>query len=323
VDYGDFLNQAAALDASFSSLASSAATALAGAVLYKKGGAAEANARGLTLYFPPTSANYQQSTYAAFTGAADWRSFLETFYTAGASTTVPLFAASSSLSVTRDASSNLVAVATLDAATASSIATATLYTGFSFAESSPGVGDDQVLLMGEQPAGFNASNAWSTWDRSLLVMSDGTSGSWGYLSLTLQGSLWVATIPLAYLPPGAADCSAATVRFAQRVVVFDGTGAIQQDTLFADDQGAQSVLAPVAGSHLVSLAYAMIGSKELTQAAANSGWYCMGAQLVASPLPAISVSLADTSSGPLRYAVALAIANAGGNGATLAAFGGY
>ena len=323
VDFGDLLNQMASMDASFSAVATSASAALASTVIYKQGGAGEGNAHGLSIYFPPLQSAYN-TDYDSLSDMSDWRAMLDAFYGLGNSLATPVFASGAALAVTTDGSNDIVVTGALDATTSASVATSTFYYGFSFPESTPGAGDDQVALFGDEPASFTSQSATQSWNRQLLLLTDANSAkAYSYLSLSKQGTDQIASVPIAYLPPGVTACSNAQTLLAVRQLIIDNTGAIKEDTLYATQNGTQSQLTPAAGSHLETVALTYTGSKNFTQAATSSGWGCTGTMLAASPLPTLSFYAPSIAGQTFEYALDLTIDNAAGKGSSLAAFGSY
>ncbi len=216
-------------------------SAVNAAVVYHVEGAAQARAKGLSIYFPSAKA-YYSAEYDSVAGMDDWRAFLTTYYAGppGPPPGVPTWASGSFNST--HAALGLTGV--LSSATASAASNAFL--SYGLMESAPGTG---AFLLGDQPASISGVNVTSSWDWSVLelVQPPGTTTyvELAYLSIEVVSStLGSATIPLLYdAAPGATPIEAA------RYIVFQLTdGKIISDSLYAFTDGGVAGLTPAAGS---------------------------------------------------------------------------
>jgi hypothetical protein len=224
--------------------------AVTAAVVYHVEGAAKTSAKGLSIFFPPSKAVYDQNatSYGAVPGMDDWRAFLSAYYgstTTGAASGAPAFA-SAQPTLTGGATSVTV-TGTLDASTTSSVVSSTLYYGVYNAQQ--GI----AVLLGDQPASLAGSTVSSTWDWSILqltqVQGTTTYTEYAYLSIEARSAtLGGATIPLVYEPAGGGQ-----IRAIRDIVFQIADGAIVSDTLYANSGGGMAALTPTAGSKLRAL----------------------------------------------------------------------
>ena len=331
VDIGDFFVQLAQVNSATASLSTSINKALSATILYQRGGAAESQARGLTLYFPPNSTVYDQAGYAAFSGATGWNTFLDDWYSNGSAATPPRFASGAQLTTSLTGSGSvLLASCALDSATAASASSADFYFGFASPESSAGAGDDAVFFVGNNTASIANSAVSAAWNLSVFELSQtltaggAASTSYSFIEVVPQsGGNSVASIPLVYLPPGVIHCSDATAEGAIRQLVFNSSGTVLQDTLYVKEKGAISQLAPEAGSHLAAQIPIYFGSKNFTQAPTGSGWFCLPTQFDATQAITYAASRVTTQGTNLMTALELDVADSNGAGDKRTAFGNY
>lgn len=221
--------------------ASALQTAVAGAVVYSINGPAKAGSRGLSIYFPPTLANYN-AEYDALPGMGDWRTFLNAVYGGGANESDPFF-----VSGIYDTSAGLALTGTLDGATAGSARKAFLQYGIDFRDVGTGLGG--AILLGDQPPStFSGTTVASTWDWTVPILSQGANMEMGYLSVEdAGGGVFTASFPLAYVAYAGAPSE-----FALWQIAFTST-EILSSVFYAYSGGGVAELAPAPGSTLHAL----------------------------------------------------------------------
>jgi hypothetical protein len=331
VDIGDFFLQLAQVNSATASLSTSMNQALSAAILYQRGGAAESQARGLTLYFPPNSTVYDQPGYTALADAAGWHTFLDDWYSNGAAAMPPRFASGAQLTTSLAGSGSvLLASCALDPATAATASSADFYFGFASPETSAGAGDDAVFFVGNNTASISNNTVSAAWNLSVFELSQtltaggAASTSFSFIEVVPQsGGTSVASIPLVYLPPGVTHCSDAAAEGAVRQLVFKSSGTVLQDTLYVKEKGAISQLSPAPGSHLAAQIPIYLGSKNFTQAPTSSGWFCLSTQFDATQAITYAASRVTTQGTNLMTALELDVADSNGAGDKRTAFGNY
>jgi hypothetical protein len=331
VDIGDFFVQLAQVNSATASLSTSMNQALSAAILYQRGGAAESQARGLTLYFPPNSSVYDQAGYTALADAAGWHTFLDDWYSNGAAAAPPHFASGAQLTTSLAGSGSvLLASCALDPATAVTASSADFYFGFASPETSAGAGDDAVFFVGNNTASISNNTVSAAWNLSVFELSQtltaggAASTSFSFIEVVPQsGGSSVASIPLVYLPPGVTHCSDAAAEGAVRQLVFNSSGTVLQDTLYVKEKGAVSQLSAAPGSHLAAQIPIYLGSKNFTQAPTSSGWFCLSTQFDATQAITYAASRVTTQGTNLMTALELDVADSNGAGDKRTAFGNY
>jgi hypothetical protein len=218
--------------------ASALQTAIAGAVVYQRFGPAKDGSKGLSIYFPPTSANYS-AEYDTLTGMDSWRTFLTAVYGGGANESDPFFVSGS-----YDTTAGLAITGTLDGATAGSARKAFLQYGIDFRDTG-GVGGT-VLLGDQPPSTFSGTTVASTWDWTVPILSQGAYFEMGYLSVEDAGSgVFTASFPFKYVDGGAGG-------FVVWQIAFNSTSIIS-DGFYLYSGGGVAQLAPAPGSTLHAL----------------------------------------------------------------------
>jgi hypothetical protein len=271
--------------------------AVTAAVVYHVEGAAKTSAKGISVFFPPSRAVYDQNatSYGAVPGMDDWRAFLSAYYgstTSGAASGAPTFA-STGHTLTKTTTS-VTFTGVLASGASSLVVRSLLYYGL------PGNGTE-AYLFGDQPATVAASGATvsADWDWSILALVQGSGASayheYAYLSLDQRSStLGGATIPLVYEPAGG------SATFAIRDIVFQlSDGAIVSDSLYASSGGGMAALTPGAGSKL----RALVGHLADHSTPAGLQWipYSSGAGTGFDATQPVSVAFASVSSGNLAF----------------------
>jgi hypothetical protein len=216
--------------------ASALQTAIAGAVVYSINGPAKAGSKGLSIYFPPTSANYS-TDYNALPGMGDWRTFLNAVYGGGASEGVPTFDTGS---YTANAA-GLTITGFLTAANKGSARRAFMQYGI----------DDEfggAAFFGDQPATLDivGGTATSAWDWTVPLLFQGTYVEQGYLSVEDVGNgTFTASFPFAYV-------DGLSEEFAVWQIAFNATSLLS-DAFYLYSGGGVAQLAPAPGSRLHAL----------------------------------------------------------------------
>jgi hypothetical protein len=241
VDIGDLFGGLDELGASAAALRS----AVGAAVVYQVRGSTYSQASGLSIYFPAGSAYYDAGQYDPIAGMDDWRAFLGAYYGV---TAAPAFDLANS-GIALDATT----FAIVGALTPGSLAAAS---NAKFVYGVPGLSGD-AWMFGDAPpdvitdAGIDYLVGY--WDYTFLLLTQtvpATHAEYGYLSWTFDATQAVASIPLAYYAPGAAQAAMAI-----RLVAFDlSSSTLLSDVYYvvtADGQVGQ--LTPVAGSTLRAL----------------------------------------------------------------------
>jgi len=243
VDIGDLFGS---LGTSLGTLATAIGTAAQDAVVYKVNGGGYTEATGLSIYFPPTPAEYKANLYDALAGMDSWRAFLGTYYatSTGAGAVVPDVA-----SATMDPQADSVVVdATLAAGALQATTTAFLAYGMP-------LDGGHAFLLGDLP--MQASNVagedhlMASWPYAVLHLTQSSPAheEYGYLSIGTSGAAtYVALIPFAYYPPGAAEG-----RSAFRQLVYNSTSILSDIYYAASEAGAVGQLSPLPGSTLRAL----------------------------------------------------------------------
>jgi Clostripain family len=235
IDLGDLSGRASAITG-----VAAVQAAVSGAVVYQVTGAATANARGLSIYFPPTSTSYSAtydriSTLPGVTGVTEWKTVLQAYFGSGASAVAPLFDYTTSGINT-----------THDALTISGDVTSATQAGLSDAFMAYGVRTGAgAVLLGEIEAGLTGATVTGSWDWTFLKLVQGTYFEFGYLSLrSLNSTTGIATIPLVYDSGG-------QQRDAIRALVFDlAAGTLKSDTTYVSNNGAFGELSAQPGAKL-------------------------------------------------------------------------
>lgn len=216
-----------------------------GAVIYQVTGGATAGAGGLSIYFPPSPAYYdnEYTTLASLTGVkgvAEWSSFVTAYFGGGAAGGTPIFAASNidELSETR---------LTLSGTLTSPAVIADAFMVYGLRLSDLATGLTHTVLLGENEASLSGTTVSGSWDWSVLVLEQGAYSEFGYLALRkLNATQVVAAIPLVYELPGGQRQEAI------RTVVYhlgDKTTVSDRTYLYSAG-GALGELTPQAGSKL-------------------------------------------------------------------------
>lgn len=243
VDIGDLFGAVPELG----STAVALKNAVTAAVAYQVRGSAYTQATGLAIYFPTSSRYYDGAGYAPIPGMDDWRTVLAAYYGVAA---VPAFDLENpNTGIAGDATSFFV-VGALTAGSLNSASNAYFVFGV------PGDSGD-AWAYGDSPpvivTDTGVDYLVGTWDYTFLVLSQATPfdhAEYGYLSLSVDGENAIASIPLAYYPPGADQ-----PEFALRLITVNlAASTVTSDIYFGvTETGAVGQLTPRAGSTMRAL----------------------------------------------------------------------
>ncbi len=209
-------------------------------VLYSFAGAARAKATGMSIYFPPDS-RYYGNKYDQIQAAAQWRSFLQSYFNGGASATTPVFTNPNKVATTStDGQGNWILQGDLQPGTESSVARATLLYGV--------VNGTQLIVLGDSPAGVNGTAVSSSWDFTAVTLAQGTNQAFAYGNIVQTDATHLAlNVMLQYQQSSSAQPQDA---IRQLVVDISGTPTLTSDTYYVDTNGTFGQLSPVVGSTL-------------------------------------------------------------------------
>lgn len=321
IDLGDMLGRLAQADATdFAALRDELKTALDRTIVYQIKSPAMSVATGMSVFFPPNGTLAQE--YTSLQGVTSWRNFLSAYLAQGPSAVVPKFT-TAALNV-MSTPNELTVSGQLMPGAANSIATTTLTFGYSFPPNPPSSPEDEIDFYGDRPATFNQTTVTATWNRSLARFNQTSPSTQAFVYLSIEprsSTVAAASIPLAYLPPGSANCSSTGVGFATRQILFDpNTGATSSDRYFLLVNGALSELRPQAGSKFVPVVYGYIGSMRFTRQPTRQGWLCTPTQFAADRTISLDFATPTLPAGVQR-ALILSIENVAGVGDAKAAVG--
>jgi hypothetical protein len=212
--------------------------AIDAAVLNKIDGPATQGATGLSIYFPPQQAAFNDE-YTGVTAAGTWIEFLDSYYATGqAGGGTPEFASPTAQS--QFANGGFVIgqqiVSDLNQITDA-------YISYGYVES-----DGSVTLIGDEAASIDSTGfATGFFDTYQLWIGDGSNETSFYSTYSVNQESDVATIgvPIAYFEAGADSGSQAFLQ----MTYAPSTGTILSETFYGqDDSGAYAEIAPEAGS---------------------------------------------------------------------------
>lgn len=238
VDIGDLFGAVPELGTTGTALK----TAATAAVVYQVRGAAFAQATGLSIYFPRNSAYYNSTRYTSIPGMDDWRTVLSAYYGVTAAPAFDL--ANPNTGIAGDATIFSI-VGALTVGSLASVANAYFVYGL------PG-GSGDAWAYGDAPPDVVTDTGVDylvgTWDYTFLRLSQSTPGAhaeYGYLSLSVDGTNAIASIPLAYYAPGSSQATLAV-----RLITVDlNSSSVTSDVYFGvTATGAVGQLSPPSGS---------------------------------------------------------------------------
>jgi hypothetical protein len=221
-------------------------SALDAAVVKAVQGAGIAQANGLSIYLP-SNPGYYNPAYDSVAGIDGWRDALtDVFAALGQDTSGPVFTNPDKLADLAVDGSSLVVTGQLDTSTTADLASVSLMYGV--ADAANGV----EYILGSNPAQLSDSGlVTGTWNTSVLTLTQGAATQYGYLALEADeasGTI-LASIPLAYAAPGAADLA----EVIWLIAMDPTTGNALQSTYYLLSQAGPGELTPEPGSALYPL----------------------------------------------------------------------
>lgn len=207
--------------------------ALNDAVLDKVEGQATQGATGLSIYFPPAAALFNDA-YNEVSSTEAWSGFLTSYYGAGAAIPAeqqPEFS-SEQAEVSFD-EDGLNITGTFDIAAQDNLAEATISYGIVEDDGSVTFLGDEFGEIAEDGSGL----ALGIYDLTVLTLSDGEDTTYAYLSLTLDEEQGIATVdvPMAYYSPE--DVGGETYQEVLLTLTLDAeTGDIINETYYTYDE---------------------------------------------------------------------------------------
>ncbi|HMJ76693.1 MAG TPA: clostripain-related cysteine peptidase [Iamia sp.] len=210
-------------------------TAMNDVVAYKIAGPVSQASTGLSIYFPPESA-YYNAEYDAVPAAADWATFLASYYGAGDEIATEDEAAY----LSNDGSAEnfffdedgLNLVSSFDPALEASLTEATIRYGLSQE-------DGSTLYLGVEPAEVSADGsgvALGIYDLTTFEISDGIDTVTAFVDLSLDEESGIGTlvVPMAYYAPG--DVEGETYQDVRLVITYDPeTADVLSEVYYAID----------------------------------------------------------------------------------------
>jgi len=239
VDLGSLAENLGALPAT-KDAAGRLAAAVDDLVVFADNGAAVADAKGLSAYFPPTEA-LQGAAYEGVATTKSWGAFLRAYYTAAegvAESDLPAFLDDDHVldSAVSEDVDGVVLAADVTKGTGANIGRADLHWG-ALSE-----GDDStVVFYGEVNAQVDGDTVQGTYDWNVLRVSDGEDDVAVYAALTVgEQGVELVTVPVNYYRSGSTDAERATL-----VLTLDGD-AIVDERYYSNDSGGTAEITPEA-----------------------------------------------------------------------------
>lgn len=243
VDIGHLLQNLATGNSFFQSHAADIEAALKAAVVAKHNGPVTTGAHGIAVYFPPSTAYYQQ-TYDQLPEMANWREFLTSFYGAGSQigSAAVRFTNPDKVADVSFENDVLYIGGQLAPESVSSVAAVTVLNGV--ADQTNGL----VYLVGDSAGELDENGvAFGAWDLSILVMVQGESYGYAYYSVQYEGEYVRASIPLAYESPTQGE------QIAFLSYILDQQGNALQATYYLLTEAGYGELYPEPGSTIYPL----------------------------------------------------------------------
>ena len=274
------------------------------AVVDKVDGQATRGATGLSIYFPPTYANFDDA-YAELAVGGGWPEFLASYYGQGAA--IPAeeqaqFAVGDAATSFGD--EGLTISGYFDLASEDNLASSHIRYGL--VET-----DGSVTYIGEEPAEISddgSGEAVGVYDLTTLTISDGEDTTNAYLQLTTadDGSFVTFDVPMAYY--AADDDNGDTYQNALLSIVLDGeSGDITAETYYSYDQATGNygeLSTDPEGIIVPEVLNVLADGTEEWISTSESGLY--------ADLPGLEYDLADLESGAQLY-IELWVTDFGGN----------
>jgi hypothetical protein len=274
------------------------------AVVDKVDGQATRGATGLSIYFPPTSAHFDDA-YGELAVGGGWADFLSSYYGEGAA--IPVEAQAQFAPGDAETSfddEGLTISGTFELASENNLASSHIRYGL--VES-----DGSVTYIGEEPAEITddgSGDAVGVYDLTTLTISDGEDTANAYLQLTTadDGSFVTFDVPMAYY--SADDENGETYQSALLSIVLDGeSGDIAAETYYSYDEATGNygeLSTDPDGIIVPEVLNVLADGTEQWISTSESGLY--------SDLPNLVYDLEDLDSGARLY-IELWVTDFGGN----------
>lgn len=311
VDLGDLASRIGVAALDVSPQADAVVRAQNDAILKMVEGSAAIKSTGLSVYFPPTSDQFD-ADYANVLGDTPWRTFLAAFYGEGAAipeNRKPRFVGQAGSRPNRTAASvgpsneTVVISAELEAGTNANITESIVFYGL--------VEDDNsVTYLGERDGGaFTEGDTLisAEYDFTFLTLSDGTTTVPVFGQYTLDDNTGIATIdvPLVYFEPGKTDIADGQ-EVVLAVVVDTSTNEVLSRELYSvDESGAVGQLYAQPGGRLAAESLNVADNGEQT-------WLADLEDLVDANTDQLKVAFERLPSGTEMY-LELVVVDFGGN----------
>jgi hypothetical protein len=218
--------------------------AIAGAVVASVAGAGKAQARGLSIYFPPEQAYYIPG-YDEIAAAAPWRGFLAAYFQNGAAVVPPTFSNPNKVAdATFAANGDWTLSGTLTPGTEAGVARAQLLYGI--------ISPTLLVVLGDAPAVMAGTSVGAAWELSAFTLTQGATAGFGYANIDQVDPAHVALNVFFQYQESAADAPKTCLR--QLVIAGAGeTATLTSDTYYLEENGSFGQLTPVEGSTLMPL----------------------------------------------------------------------
>jgi hypothetical protein len=222
--------------------------ALSSCVAAREAGSLLKESTGISVYFPNRrklySADYERWGYPG------WRDLLSSYFKASAAApadAVPIFKAKDNQGALTVEKDGLSLAGTLAPGGARNVVDAWFAYGIQE--------DSLTVLLGDSPAAVDTATGRVSgfWDRTLLILRQGSKETYGYLSETeAEDGQTLYSVPFAYFKDGRTGSD--DYDYVYMDVTVDSDGAVVSSTLYTDSEnGLSGELSPRKGSVLVPL----------------------------------------------------------------------
>jgi hypothetical protein len=266
--------------------AASLIDAVQAAVLSHTSGSATASATGISVYWPPYRTLYDDA-YDHVPAIGGWRDLLAAVQDASASNSnVPTFV--SPAATMSGVSGGIRLTGNLTAGTQTSVVAEGMYYGLEV--------EGRFFVLGDPFGSIAGATVTADWDRTGLVVSQGGAAEYTYFSYQPGANgTFVATIPFGY----AASAAQQNLDTALLVIVYDGSGNVQQQTFYLSTAAGYGELTPASGSELYAV-YAELDGDEMVWGASDTVFD--PTENISLDLEPLSTSPADTTGFGVLYA---------------------
>lgn len=288
LDIGDFAARLTEGDSTFGDIRDRVQSAMDLAVVAEISGPVTTRASGLSIYFPPQQA-YYDNAYAGVASAQLWNDMLMGYFgiAESGSFASPTFTNPNRLADYEFYPDGLVITGTLAAEGASNLSRATLSYGMVDQNS------NEVYLFGDESAGYDNQFVDGFWDYTALVMEQGPELAYLYMSLewTAMGDIRLA-IPFEYQPPGGAP-----PEYVLLVYILDGDWNLLQETYYLITDSGPGELNPQVGSTLYPIVRIIDVNGNFVWGYSSQGGFdpFIGFSLSFEPLPTDTTIYAELS----------------------------